>query len=721
MATDRAVSFLDLLRESSLLEPAQLDELSTPDAHNTDPELLCQCIIELGWLSRYQLDHLRQARSQDLKLGSYQLLDRFGVGDTGPAYKARRPGKKGVVALKIIRKNRLAGPDAVARFQQDIRTGAQLQHAHIAPVVTVGQLGNLYLVAREYVEGTDLGRRVRESGPLSAARACDALRQAAQALQHAHEKGLLHRRVKASNLIAGAEVEGKVPVKLVDFGLGQLSNGPLAPASKPVDPRPDLQDLGRTFYYLLTGQLSGALDGVRAAAAVAAQRPNVPAGALTVLARLLGPADGYASAAEVASALEPFCHEAPPAPQEANGSAPVGLGVVPPAPIPLAMPLAEAVAVPAVAVSIGPVPAATPDVAPSEPVNLPFAMPMVQALAVTAAVETVGLVAPPAPSPEPLEGVAIPVLATAMAVEPADVAVEVPMASALAGAAAPEPVVVQAPPPVVEPQPIEVPMASALVMAVGVTEEVPLPPPAPPPPAPAPSEAAPAIAEADPVVPPPLPEAPAPSPTNDLPLPDLVAASPAPAPAAPPLTDASAAPPPPPSLEIAPAPGKTAPLLSEAPAPPPLPPAAPPPLPSAPPSVTPFLPIPETVASSTAVEPADSSMAPPPFFTDAGAQESITFPIGPATSGAPAGYRRQRKKMSRSTVMWLIVGGLLHLAAAAILVIAIMAMFSDKPEPTKSGPRKAPAVRTRPEQPTRSRPPTRPPVTLKTVSDTIDD
>ena len=136
------------------------------------------------------------------------------------------------MALKIIPKPRLADPQLLACFQQEVRTAAQLQHPNIAPVAAVGQHGNLYLFAREFVEGADLGRMVRELGPLPAVLACNAVRQAALALQCAHDKGLSHRRVKASNLIVADLPGAEATVKLVDFGLGQLKPGAKARARR---------------------------------------------------------------------------------------------------------------------------------------------------------------------------------------------------------------------------------------------------------------------------------------------------------------------------------------------------------------------------------------------------------------------------------------------------------------------------------------------------------
>lgn len=351
MATDRAGDFLKDLRESQLLEPAQIQELtSTPDTLNTDPQLLAQCLVEMGWLTRFQVDHLPQARGLDLKLGSYQLVDRFGIGGTGPAFKARRPGKKGAVALKVIRKNRLSSPAAVTRFMADVRAAAVIQHENIAPVVTVGQLGGKYLFAREFVEGTDLEHAVRAQGPLPPIRACEVIRQAALALHHAHTQGLEHRRIKAANLITvAAQANGSTPtIKVVDFGLAQIESAEVLPTLKPADPRADLQGLGRTLRFLLTGQTSDQVSGI-------------PWPVRTVLDKLLS-GTGYTTAEAAAQALEPLCREAPPEPSPVDLPVAVAAVAVEVAPEP-ELPVAVA----AVAVDMAPEPELPVAVVAEEP------------------------------------------------------------------------------------------------------------------------------------------------------------------------------------------------------------------------------------------------------------------------------------------------------------------------------------------------------------------
>src|SRR5262249_17973547 len=156
-------------------------------------------------------------RGDDLVLGAFLLLEPLGEGGMGEVFKARAHDGARVVALKRLRVDRLT-PDQQRRFRREAKIAAQLDHANSVRGVEAGEAnGSCYLVM-EYIEGTDLARLVKRQGPLAVGMACDYARQAALGLQYAHERGLVHRDVKPSNLLL--TVDG-ASVKVADLGLAR--------------------------------------------------------------------------------------------------------------------------------------------------------------------------------------------------------------------------------------------------------------------------------------------------------------------------------------------------------------------------------------------------------------------------------------------------------------------------------------------------------------------
>src|SRR5205807_2098577 len=102
------------------------------------------------------------------------------------------------------------------RFRREIRAAAQLSHANIVHAFDADEIDGTHFIAMELLAGADLARLLKENGPLPVSQACEYVRQAALGLQHAHEKGLVHRDVKPSNLFLTAP--GSV-VKVLDLGL----------------------------------------------------------------------------------------------------------------------------------------------------------------------------------------------------------------------------------------------------------------------------------------------------------------------------------------------------------------------------------------------------------------------------------------------------------------------------------------------------------------------
>src|SRR5688572_8645231 len=111
---------LEALRAHGLLNSTQLAEADRFSATVTDPKSLARELMRRGWLTAYQTNQIMQGRAADLALGPYVLLERIGEGGMGAVFKARHQKLNRVVALKLIRREKLSHPDAVKRFHREI-------------------------------------------------------------------------------------------------------------------------------------------------------------------------------------------------------------------------------------------------------------------------------------------------------------------------------------------------------------------------------------------------------------------------------------------------------------------------------------------------------------------------------------------------------------------------------------------------------------------------
>jgi serine/threonine-protein kinase len=286
MPVASVASLVGTLRTHRLLEPPQLEQVVRSSARFPDPRALARELIQRGWLTPYQVNQVLQGKGHELVMGQYVLLERLGEGGMGQVFKARHEAMGRIVALKVLRKELLAKPEALKRFTREIQLVASLSHPNIVRAFDANQVNGIYFLALEYVEGIDLGRLVKQRGPVPVADACSYVRQAALGLQHAHERGLVHRDIKPTNLLRANQAG---VVKVLDLGLARLQDADgddsssgssempggrsinmlthagkvmgtpdfIAPEqardSHSVDIRADLYSLGCTFFFLLTG------------------------------------------------------------------------------------------------------------------------------------------------------------------------------------------------------------------------------------------------------------------------------------------------------------------------------------------------------------------------------------------------------------------------------------------------------------------------------------
>ena len=203
-----------------------------------------------------------------LVLGDYELLGEIARGGMGIVYRARQRRLGREVAVKVLRGGELAGREAQRRFRAEAAAAAQLQHPGIVAIHDVGEDAGVLWFSMDLVPGENLAERTR-AHPLPARAAAECVRCVAEAVQHAHENGVLHRDLKPSNILLDADEQPRV----TDFGLARQTTGDTADLTRTgqmlgspgyaapeqalggkADARTDVYGLGAVLYHLLTSR-----------------------------------------------------------------------------------------------------------------------------------------------------------------------------------------------------------------------------------------------------------------------------------------------------------------------------------------------------------------------------------------------------------------------------------------------------------------------------------
>ena len=200
-------------------------------------------------------------------ISHYRILEKLGEGGMGVVYKAEDTTLKREVAIKLLPHEIATKAEDRGRFKIEAQAAAALNHPNIATIYAIEEVEDKMFIVMEYIDGQDLKRKI-DAGPMNLKEALDIATQVAEGLQAAHEKNIVHRDIKSSNIM----MTKKARVKIMDFGLAKLAGvkqltktgttvGTIAYMSPEqiqateVDHRTDLWSFGVLFYEMLTGRL----------------------------------------------------------------------------------------------------------------------------------------------------------------------------------------------------------------------------------------------------------------------------------------------------------------------------------------------------------------------------------------------------------------------------------------------------------------------------------
>jgi serine/threonine protein kinase len=331
-----ADEFLRGVVRSGLLKREQLQEAlrGVPHERREEAQALAEHLVRTGKLTRFQASKLLRGVSQGMLIGPFRLLAPIGKGGMGTVFLVRDERSEQLVALKIL-PPKLARKEErmLARFRREMQMSQRVAHPHLAWTYDVGEFRGVHYIAMEYIPGQTLSRLVAEQGPLELPRAARLMAEAASALEHAHNQGLVHRDLKPSNILVTPNDHAKV----LDLGLALVCGEQVTDAAvvggqgyivgtmdyiapeqtidaAKVDRRSDLYSLGCTLYFSLSGQPP--FPGGSSREKVLRHRneepvplgdlvPGLPEGFRDLVARLMAkdPARRPASAAEAEAEL----------------------------------------------------------------------------------------------------------------------------------------------------------------------------------------------------------------------------------------------------------------------------------------------------------------------------------------------------------------------------------------------------------------------------------
>ncbi len=242
---------------------------------SSEPVTMEELMINNGYITSTQATRIKsnitESKTAAHQIPGYKVLGKLGSGAMAIVYKAKQLSLDRIVAVKVLPKKFTEKEDYIKRFYKEGRLAAKLNHNNIVQAIDVGEAGGIYYFVMEYVEGKTLYDDLSRGKIFSEQEALDIIIQLANALNHAHKQGLIHRDVKPKNIMINTENV----VKLADMGLARATTDVEAAQAEKgkafgtpyyiapeqvrgeldIDGRADIYALGATLYHMVTGKV----------------------------------------------------------------------------------------------------------------------------------------------------------------------------------------------------------------------------------------------------------------------------------------------------------------------------------------------------------------------------------------------------------------------------------------------------------------------------------
>ncbi len=198
----------------------------------------------------------------------YEIIEELGIGGMGKVYRVDDTQTKEEIALKLIKPEIAADKKSLERFRNELTTARKTRHKNVCGMFDLGEYKGTHYITMEFVSGEDLKRFIRRVGQLPSGKAISIARQICDGLEEAHSLGIIHRDLKANNIM----IDDNGNARIMDFGIARTLKGkgitgsgvmigtpeymsPEQAEAKPVDQRSDIYSLGVILYEMTTGHL----------------------------------------------------------------------------------------------------------------------------------------------------------------------------------------------------------------------------------------------------------------------------------------------------------------------------------------------------------------------------------------------------------------------------------------------------------------------------------